>query len=146
MFRFSWLGHQSRFDVPLLTHLRESQNYIRAAETGLGLFELALQRALFGLGDTPCIGLSDQEPAMLVDGVAFTDLTPARVAAIVAALKGQERDTGIFPGRKLQHLFANRLRGVGEPGRQRNQAVDVELDRREQPCIRTVLQQVPPDT
>ena len=29
------------FDVPLLTHLRESQNYIRAAETGLGLFELA---------------------------------------------------------------------------------------------------------
>jgi len=29
------------FDIPLLTHLRESQNYIRAAETGLGLFELA---------------------------------------------------------------------------------------------------------
>jgi chromosome partitioning protein len=29
------------FDVPLLTHLRESQNYIRAAETGLGVFELA---------------------------------------------------------------------------------------------------------
>ena len=29
------------FDVPLLTHLRESQNYIRAAETGLGIFELA---------------------------------------------------------------------------------------------------------
>jgi chromosome partitioning protein len=31
----------SDFDIPLLTHLRESQNYIRAAETGLGLFELA---------------------------------------------------------------------------------------------------------
>lgn len=31
----------TEFDVPLLTHLRESQNYIRAAETGLGLFELA---------------------------------------------------------------------------------------------------------
>ena len=30
-----------RFDIPLLTHLRESQNYIRAAETGLGIFELA---------------------------------------------------------------------------------------------------------
>ena len=29
------------YDIPLLTHLRESQNYIRAAETGLGLFELA---------------------------------------------------------------------------------------------------------
>lgn len=29
------------YQVPLLTHLRESQNYIKAAETGLGLFELA---------------------------------------------------------------------------------------------------------
>ena len=31
----------SEYDIPLLTHLRESQNYIRAAETGLGIFELA---------------------------------------------------------------------------------------------------------
>ena len=30
-----------RFEVPVLTHLRESQNYIRAAETGPGIFELA---------------------------------------------------------------------------------------------------------
>lgn len=33
-----FLGH---LDIPFLTHLRESQNYIRAAERGLGLFELA---------------------------------------------------------------------------------------------------------
>jgi len=31
----------AEYDIPLLTHLRESQNYIRAAETGLGIFELA---------------------------------------------------------------------------------------------------------
>jgi chromosome partitioning protein len=29
------------YDIPLLTHLRESQSYIKAAETGLGIFELA---------------------------------------------------------------------------------------------------------
>mgnify|MGYP001301309537 CR=1 FL=1 len=29
------------YKIPLLTHLRESQNYIRSAETGLGIFELA---------------------------------------------------------------------------------------------------------
>ncbi|MEJ1298550.1 MAG: AAA family ATPase [Candidatus Sedimenticola sp. (ex Thyasira tokunagai)] len=34
----SYLGH---LDIPFLTHLRESQNYIRSAERGLGLFELA---------------------------------------------------------------------------------------------------------
>jgi chromosome partitioning protein len=33
-----YLGH---LKLPFLTHLRESQNYIRAAERGLGLFELA---------------------------------------------------------------------------------------------------------
>lgn len=42
--------------------------------------------ATFGLFETSCIGLSDQEPAMLVDGVAFTRLTPERVSAIVAGL------------------------------------------------------------
>jgi len=31
----------ARTGVTFLTHLRESQNYIRAAETGLGIFELA---------------------------------------------------------------------------------------------------------
>ena len=31
----------AQFEIPVLTHLRESQNYIRAAETGLGIFELA---------------------------------------------------------------------------------------------------------
>ena len=33
-----FLGH---LKIPFLTHLRESQNYIRAAERGLGVFELA---------------------------------------------------------------------------------------------------------
>jgi chromosome partitioning protein len=33
-----YLGH---LKVPVLTHLRESQNYIRSAERGLGIFELA---------------------------------------------------------------------------------------------------------
>ncbi|MES9845780.1 MAG: AAA family ATPase [Candidatus Sedimenticola sp. PURPLELP] len=33
-----YLGH---LKVPFLTHLRESQNYIRSAERGLGIFELA---------------------------------------------------------------------------------------------------------
>lgn len=31
----------AEYDIPMLTNLRESQNYIRSAETGLGIFELA---------------------------------------------------------------------------------------------------------
>ncbi|MGZ8814656.1 MAG: NAD(P)H-dependent oxidoreductase subunit E, partial [Mycobacterium sp.] len=41
----------------------------------------------FGLFETACIGLSDHEPAMLIDGVVFTDLTPASVAEIIEGLK-----------------------------------------------------------
>jgi len=33
-----YLGH---LNIPFVTHLRESQNYIRSAEQGLGIFELA---------------------------------------------------------------------------------------------------------
>jgi chromosome partitioning protein len=33
-----YLGH---LKIPFLTHLRESQNYIRSAEQGLAIFELA---------------------------------------------------------------------------------------------------------
>ncbi len=42
---------------------------------------------IFGLFETPCIGLSDQEPAMMIDSVVFTRLTPDTVAHIIAQLK-----------------------------------------------------------
>ncbi len=41
----------------------------------------------FGLYSTPCIGLADQEPAMLADRVVFTRLRPGRVADIVEQLR-----------------------------------------------------------
>lgn len=44
-------------------------------------------QALFSLFETPCIGLSDQEPALLIDKVAFTRLTPGKVADIVEQLR-----------------------------------------------------------
>ena len=55
-------------------------------ETGVRFGEPA--SAEFGLFETACIGLSDQEPAMLIDGVVFTGLTPESVGEIVAGLKG----------------------------------------------------------
>ena len=42
---------------------------------------------MFGLFETPCIGLSDQEPAMMIDSVVFTRLTPESVADIISKLK-----------------------------------------------------------
>ena len=56
----------------------------------VGVTDLDATRAWygqFGLDDAPCIGLSDQEPAMLLDDVVFSDLTPEKVFEIVAALR-----------------------------------------------------------
>lgn len=38
----AYLGH---LKIPFITHLRESQNYIRSAEKGLAIFELAPSQA-----------------------------------------------------------------------------------------------------
>jgi [NiFe] hydrogenase diaphorase moiety large subunit len=55
-------------------------------ETGVRFGETD-EAGMFGLFETPCIGLSDQEPAMMIDSVVFTRLTPDKVATIVAQLK-----------------------------------------------------------
>jgi [NiFe] hydrogenase diaphorase moiety large subunit len=46
----------------------------------------------FGLFETSCIGLSDQEPAALLDFYPITALTPSKVKGIVAKLK-----SGVHP-------------------------------------------------
>ena len=56
------------------------------AETG-ARFGSAGATEAFGLDETACIGLSDQEPAMMVDDVVFTRLTAEKTARIIAELK-----------------------------------------------------------
>ncbi len=40
-----------------------------------------------GLFDTSCIGMNDQEPAAIINGVIFTELDPGKVKDIVAEMK-----------------------------------------------------------
>jgi [NiFe] hydrogenase diaphorase moiety large subunit len=55
-------------------------------ETGVR-FGATDEAGMFGLFETPCIGLSDQEPAMMIDSVVFTRLTPDSVADIISQLR-----------------------------------------------------------
>jgi [NiFe] hydrogenase diaphorase moiety large subunit len=55
-------------------------------ETGC-LFGQVSQDGKIGLFPTACIGMSDQEPSAIVDGVVFTCLTPDKARAIVRGLK-----------------------------------------------------------
>ncbi|RMG56892.1 MAG: NADP oxidoreductase [Bacteroidetes bacterium] len=98
-------------------------NSILAEQRGLGAIRQALQAATgapiggvdpsgtFGLYETSCIGLSDQEPAMLVDFQPFTHLTPERVHEVMAALKN-----GI-PAVKLADHPRSHLRHTPSPSR-----------------------------
>jgi [NiFe] hydrogenase diaphorase moiety large subunit len=64
------------------------QNVYEALERETGArFGETEETGTFGLFETPCIGLSDQEPAMLIDNVVFTRLRPGKIADIVTQLK-----------------------------------------------------------
>jgi [NiFe] hydrogenase diaphorase moiety large subunit len=62
---------------------------LRAAfekELGCGVDETGAEGAVY-FGQTACIGMSDQAPSALVDGVPLVNLTPGDVPAIVKALR-----------------------------------------------------------
>jgi len=67
------------------------------AETG-ARFGSIDDSGMFGLFETNCIGLSDQEPAMMVGKVVFNHLTPAKVRDIIGKLKaGQSPEEIVNP-------------------------------------------------
>jgi [NiFe] hydrogenase diaphorase moiety large subunit len=54
---------------------------------------------LFGLFDTSCIGMNDQEPSAIINGKVFTNLTPFRVMELVKDMrKGTEVDALMIEG------------------------------------------------
>ncbi len=50
-------------------------------------FGRTTEDGLIGLFDTSCIGMNDQEPAGIINGVIFTDLTPEKAKELVSDMK-----------------------------------------------------------
>jgi len=50
-------------------------------------FGRTTEDGVIGLFDTSCIGMNDQEPAAIINGVIFTDLTPDKAKELVADMK-----------------------------------------------------------
>ncbi len=78
---------------------------------------------LIGLFDTSCIGMSDQEPAALINEEVFTNLTPEKAKALVAgmkagrsvdALKGADFGDGMNAHQLVQSMVRNNIRRRGE--------------------------------
>ena len=65
-------------------------------ETGIKFGEVTPD-GMIGLFDTACIGMNDQEPAALINGRVFTNLTPFRVKEILRDIKD---------GKPIEEMFS----------------------------------------
>ncbi|HYX07052.1 MAG TPA: NAD(P)H-dependent oxidoreductase subunit E, partial [Bacteroidales bacterium] len=54
------------------------------------------QDGLIGLFDTSCIGMNDQEPAAIINGIIFTKLTPFRIKELVKDIKSGKSTNDLF--------------------------------------------------
>ncbi len=74
-----------------------------------------------GLFNTSCIGMNDQEPAAIINGVIFTSLTPEKVKKIVAGMKGgkdiarlvKEYGDGKNQSELIKSMVNNNIRKTG---------------------------------
>ena len=92
-------------------------NSIIAKYSGMGAVKKAFEKALgisvgqvtpdkmFGLFETACIGLSDQEPACLINFKPFINLSPERVFEIISDIKNGKKPKDIcdIPKSKIQY-------------------------------------------
>ncbi len=77
-------------------------------ETGTR-FNTSDRTGTFALFETPCIGLSDQEPAALIDFQPFTNLNVMKVREVITALKNGKRASDICdkPDDNIRYLPLN---------------------------------------
>jgi [NiFe] hydrogenase diaphorase moiety large subunit len=74
-----------------------------------------------GLHETSCIGMNDQEPSALINGVVFTRLTPARVKELVAGMNAgkdaaklvKKTGDGANQSRLIRAMVNNNIRKRG---------------------------------
>jgi [NiFe] hydrogenase diaphorase moiety large subunit len=94
----------------------------RAFEEAAGIrFGETTPDGLIGLFPTSCIGMNDQEPAAVINGVIFTRLTEAKVKDLVAGMKAgrpvgemvDELGDGANQSALVRAMVANNVREAG---------------------------------
>jgi [NiFe] hydrogenase diaphorase moiety large subunit len=71
-----------------VANMHGRRDVARAFEKEVGAkFGEVSDDGLIGLFDTSCIGMNDQEPAAIINGMVFTRLTPFRVKEIVRDIR-----------------------------------------------------------
>ena len=90
-------------------------------ELGISVGETSADGAI-SLEYTPCIGMCDQAPAVMIDDVVLTALTPEKVRDIAVGLKEGKRPQDLIaeqfddlsPYARVQRMVKNNIRHVGD--------------------------------
>ncbi|MGI9547026.1 MAG: NAD(P)H-dependent oxidoreductase subunit E [Flavobacteriaceae bacterium] len=80
----------------IISELSGRNDVLKAFEEAIGVkIGNVTEDKMFGLFQTPCIGLSDQEPSCLINFKPFVDLNPKKVFDIIAKLKAGKKPSEI---------------------------------------------------
>jgi [NiFe] hydrogenase diaphorase moiety large subunit len=72
----------------VIANINGRAEVVQTFEQELGIpFNSVTDDGLIGLWDTADIGMNDQEPAALINGIVFTKLTPAKVKILIAGMQ-----------------------------------------------------------
>lgn len=109
-YHFYHRSHAGNYTIYLNNNIISKQRNFAAVkrafekELGISVGETTDDK-LFGLFETSCIGLSDQETSALINFQAFTDLTPLKVKNIIGQLKNgaTPESLGNIPKNNIQY-------------------------------------------
>mgnify|MGYP006272498945 CR=1 FL=1 len=87
-------------NTSVTSFMKGRENVARTLEEEAGCkFNSVTKDGLIGLFDTSCIGMSDQEPAAIINGKIFPNLTSFRVKELIRDIKaGKELDELVVEG------------------------------------------------
>jgi len=89
-----------------ISRMKGAKAVARAFEDQLGIsLGETTPDGMFTLEWTSDIGMADQEPAALINGVVLTELTPGDVPQIIAALRGAGGEVPAYPPHAAQTLL-----------------------------------------
>ena len=99
-YHFFHTKHSGKFTIYIndciVSKFSGRDKIIKAFENAIGVkMGNVTEDKMFGLFKTPCIGLSDQEPACLINFKPFTNLTPEKVENIIEQLRSGKRPSDI---------------------------------------------------
>lgn len=102
--------HTIYLNNSIIAEMKGHDRVLESFERETGALLNSVDRSgTFGLFDTPCIGLSDQEPAALIDFFPFTNLNSLRIKEIINRLKQGAKPGAIYdvPEDNIRYLPPN---------------------------------------